>query len=538
MATYIRRNAWNDNGSFSNPDLLWYAKGVGKMQSRTLDDPASWWFFAALHNEYVAQSAFPGWGAIPPPPKVSIRPVPDPKVTGEYWNQCQHQSWFFLPWHRGYLIALEKQLREDIVSLGGPSTWALPYWSYLDKGQYPMPPAFAQKTLPDRSPNPLFVDARYGPDLDGNIYVPTREAIAQHPGDPNFSRGPVTIDSIYRTPFTGSGPVNPGFGGPVTGFSNDGQTSGYLEANPHNLVHVYVGGIFNNHKYGIMADPGTAALDPIFYLHHANIDRLWAFWNFVSQANFNPMNPSWLNGPTAAGDRKFIMPMPGHKSWTYTPRDVTNLQSLDYTYQELSISAEQQQPLLASRLTLLKAPTAVTEKVLGGATVNEANSTELVGASSVSLELGSSGVSTNVRLDSGVRNKITASLDSVAALTSSPAVEPDRVFLKLENVRGDLGVGVLSVYINLPEGAKPGDYPELLAGSAGLFGIRKASATDDQHGGHGLSFVFEITDIVDQLHLDQNFDVDALHVQVIPDRAIADDSKITIGRISIYRQGQ
>jgi hypothetical protein len=39
MATFTRRNAWNNNGTFDNSDLLWYAKGVGVMQSRSLDDP-------------------------------------------------------------------------------------------------------------------------------------------------------------------------------------------------------------------------------------------------------------------------------------------------------------------------------------------------------------------------------------------------------------------------------------------------------------------------------------------------------------------
>jgi tyrosinase len=29
---------------------------------------------------------------------------------------------------------------------------------------------------------------------------------------------------------------------------------------------------------GWMSDPDKAALDPIFWLHHANIDRLWAAW--------------------------------------------------------------------------------------------------------------------------------------------------------------------------------------------------------------------------------------------------------------------
>jgi tyrosinase len=34
-----------------------------------------------------------------------------------------------------------------------------------------------------------------------------------------------------------------------------------------------------------MSDPGIAALDPIFYLHHCNIDRMWAVWNGGGKAN-------------------------------------------------------------------------------------------------------------------------------------------------------------------------------------------------------------------------------------------------------------
>ena len=41
---YRRSNAWNNAGTFYNPDLLWYAKGVGAMMARQLRDPLSWWF--------------------------------------------------------------------------------------------------------------------------------------------------------------------------------------------------------------------------------------------------------------------------------------------------------------------------------------------------------------------------------------------------------------------------------------------------------------------------------------------------------------
>ena len=81
--TYTRTNAWNKGGSFNNLDLLWYAKGVGKMMSRSLNDPASWWFYAAIHGEYVNPNTawykknparFPDWGFIKPAPKVPTTP--------------------------------------------------------------------------------------------------------------------------------------------------------------------------------------------------------------------------------------------------------------------------------------------------------------------------------------------------------------------------------------------------------------------------------------------------------------------------------
>jgi len=108
----------------------------------------------------------------------------------------------------------------------------------------------------------------------------------------------------------------------------------------------------------------------------------------------------------------------------------------------------------------------------------------------------------------------------------------------LENVRGTHDASVLSVYINLPEGAKPSDHPELLAGSVGLFGLRRASLKDDKHGGQGLNFVLDITKIVDALHLRNALNVDSIHVRIVPHQAVPDQAQITVGRVSIYRQGQ
>jgi tyrosinase len=235
-----------------------------------------------------------------------------------------------------------------------------------------------------------------------------------------------------------------------------------------------------------------------------------------------------VKGPTAAGDRKFVMPMAG-KSWHYTPGDVANLSQLDYTYDNLP--APPTVNLLAKRLTRLGA-VAAASKVTEGAPVISGKNVELVGANQQPLPIKGSGVSTTVRLDPGVQRKVTASL----ARASETAV-PDRVFLNLENVRGVEDATTLDVYINLPEGAKPSDHPELFAGSVSLFGLRRASAKDEKHAGEGLNLVLDITDVVDTLHLKNALNVDSLNVRIVPANEVRDEDQITVGRVSIYRHG-
>lgn len=503
MAKFTRKNAWDNKGTFDNPDLLWYAKAVGVMQSRALNDENSWWFFAAMHGEQMGKPEFPNWNTLPGFPKVPTTPLPNSGVIAKYWNQCQHQSWYFGPWHRGYLIALEEQIRQAVISLGGPQDWALPYWNYLGpEDQYKIPPAFTQKMLPDgKTPNPLFVTARYGPKSDGNIYVEIP---------------PLSEECQGNTIYTGSNSATslPGYGGPKTKFWHGGGLSGNLEKNPHNFVHVQVGG-----QDGIMSDPDTAGLDPIFYLHHCNIDRMWASWNVK---NDNPTDPMWLQGPAAYGEREFVMPLPGSKEWVYTPAEMTTLANLDYTYDDLApTTGPLLEKTLSQRLIKLGAEPIETE-TLQEQNMDLGSNSELVGANAGQVQIDGSGVKTTVKLEGSSWKNVPNSL-----MKASASNLPDQVYLQLENVKGTKDANILSISVN-----------HQLAGHVSLFGLRSASDKGGHNGGTGLTFILNITDIIDNLFINNELDVNSLDVTILPDNAILPNDKITVGRVSIYREAQ
>jgi hypothetical protein len=139
--TYIRKSIWGlETPGMWDPYTTAYAKAVAEMNTRSEDDPTSWAYQAAMHDSYTD----------PPPNAV--------------WNQCQHGSWFFLPWHRMYLYWFERIVRAIVVQQGGPSDWALPFWNYsLGPPGDALPPAFRQPAWDPGTgsgPNPLYTAQR------------------------------------------------------------------------------------------------------------------------------------------------------------------------------------------------------------------------------------------------------------------------------------------------------------------------------------------------------------------------------------------
>ena len=168
-------------------------------------------------------------------------------------NHCPHGNAFFLPWHRGYLHYFERICRE----LSGKADFALPYWNWSTQATIPAP--FWQGTLND-----------------------TTRRIGQNTPMPPGAVGQSVIDSILAiTDFQTFGSVYVTDDCASDPFQRSRCGTGELEGIPHNTVHGFIGG-----NMGTFMSP----LDPIFWLHHCNVDRLWMEWN---QNNQNPNNPDW-----------------------------------------------------------------------------------------------------------------------------------------------------------------------------------------------------------------------------------------------------
>ena len=113
----------------------------------------------------------------------------------------------------------------------------------------------------------------------------------------------------------------------------------------HNGLHGWIGGHMNN--------PTASPFDPIFYLHHCNIDRLWAMWQVDGHATEYPvaggaahhhrndlMYP-WHGGAAGYGTNSTIatdIPMPDFSALgPVTNEDTLDFRALGYTYDSIPI---------------------------------------------------------------------------------------------------------------------------------------------------------------------------------------------------------
>lgn len=171
----------------------------------------------------------------------------------------------FLPWHRAYLLDLERELQRIDPSV------ALPYWRF-DK---PAPKVFSREFL--------------GVADD----IGTVEFSASNPlqfwvtdGQPGVNRRPF-FDTATESASVISETETLALGTTFRAFRA-------MEGSPHASAHGSFG--------GSIGSIGTAARDPLFFLLHCNVDRLWAKWQ-RKNGRFNPSQASAFDSNLPAGNR-------------------------------------------------------------------------------------------------------------------------------------------------------------------------------------------------------------------------------------------
>jgi len=477
---FTRREIWGlEDGDPFDEVTLAYAKAVQVMQARDPADPTSWRFQAALH------------GTVRNPP---------PGAVG--WADCQHGSWYFLPWHRMYLYFFEKIVRKAVLDAGGPEDWALPYWNYdRPAPANTLPPAFREPELPDGSANPLYLPA---PRRDANVMA--------------GAQIPTTVTSaaaaLARTQF--SSPPSPSFGGQRIGPVHFDGGFGTLESTPHNVMHPTIGGDDSGSGIcggALMSDPDCAALDPVFWLHHGNIDRLWNVW-IGEPGRANPTDPAWLGQEFAFYDEN-------GDDVRMTPQEVLDSAAqLEYVYDDLP----------SFKLPAVPEDAQPADRDAG-------RPPELAAATEEPLELAGGSTSVAVNVPSSSRS-----------LVASPQAGGGRLLIRVEDITAERDPKVVyGVYLNLPEDAGEDERLAHHIGNLSFFGIEQAADPDAAPGGGvGWRHTFDVTDVVEHLEKEHGWDPATLHVtfeqvrlqappgaDVAPsDRAVA---PVTIGRVGVFR---
>lgn len=231
-----------------------------------------------------------------------------------------HQAPIFLPWHRMMLRTLEQLIA---TAVGNPN-FGLPYWNWAADGA-----TLTQQRASAIWNNDCMGSANSGPgrftratfpvrwtvDISGNNLVRANRALRRlRNTDPTFllpSRDEVeqTLDVV---PYD-SAPWD--FGSP--GFRSRHERA------LHNGPHGWAGGDMMR---------STSPNDPVFYLHHCNVDRIWEAWMV---ANGRQYQPGAGVGGAATDGQRINSPMPSPFGGAPTPAQLLNMTAI-YTYDTLA----------------------------------------------------------------------------------------------------------------------------------------------------------------------------------------------------------
>ncbi|WP_149179681.1 tyrosinase MelC2 [Streptomyces sp. TRM49041] len=220
----------------------------------------------------------------------------------DYGDRVGHRSPSFLPWHRRFLLEFEQALQAVDPDV------ALPYWDWT-ADRTPASSLWAPDFLggTGRSRDGRVLDGPFARSAGGwtiGVRVDGRDFLRRSLGGGGRSLPTrAEVDTVLAMETYDAPPWNSA----SDGFRN--HLEGWRGINLHNRVHVWVGG---------QMATGVSPNDPVFWLHHAFVDKLWAEW----QAR-HPRSTYLPTGPT----RNVVDLNKPMRPWN----DVTPADLLDHT---------------------------------------------------------------------------------------------------------------------------------------------------------------------------------------------------------------
>ena len=467
-ARYVRKNAQSPEAA---KDLEAFAKAMEIMKKKSCDDPTSWYFQGAIH-----------W-------------IPDTivgknKLCADYqnytqlktgWDNCTHteegtEEIHFLAWHRMYIYHLEKIIRKT----SGYKDFALPYWGYTN-----LEDSLKARVMP--SP---FRDAK------SSLYQSARL-------DSLLNGAPINGKTARRLSLT-----------KLNEYNTYALYNQNIDRAPHGAMHNYIGygndytpsklkpnEIWQKNTAGMMAEVATAAFDPIFWLHHANIDRIWQQWTN------SPNGKQVLLEELKKVPWKYVFYDENGKEVVYTIEEVVDmLYTMDYDYDDTKVEpkAEKAAPIVFSAKNYVKGDT---------------------------LSISSQ----KVVLNKDIKISLPNTKGKNVKLLSAKNAKGEMLILSVTVSFDKAPKGDFEVYLNLPTNVKATPESDHFAGVMTFFGA------DHKHAAHGGSttngrrtktFNFEITD--------EAIDTDAMNKRAFDISILKFDGETTddirIEKISVLKQ--
>ncbi|KAL2158078.1 hypothetical protein VTH06DRAFT_4888 [Thermothelomyces fergusii] len=297
---------------------LWtlYILGLSMLQSTSQGSPVSYYGLAGIHG-------------MPHQPWAGVQPVPGNENTG----YCTHSSPLFPTWHRAYM-ALYEQVLYDLIQMiatfwpdgerqryeRAARRFRIPYWDWAASpppGQSVLPESIGGSPFVDvngpngvqRIANPLF-SYRFNP-LDQkafgvspwNIWTRTLRSPSNGGPDAQSNNTLVALDldqnraSMAQRLYALFSNNNN-----YSLFSNN-AAGGQAESveSLHDTIHALVGGLGPSQSVpqpGHMAYIAWSAFDPIFFLHHCMVDRVFALWQAINPNSWVPSTHAALDSYT------------------------------------------------------------------------------------------------------------------------------------------------------------------------------------------------------------------------------------------------